>query len=548
MHPHWKNAVVYQVYPRSYQDSDGDGIGDLRGIISRLDHIAGLGANVIWLSPVYRSPNDDNGYDISDYRGIHPDFGTMADMEELILQAGRRGIGIVMDLVINHTSDEHEWFMASRDPSGRFRGYYFWREGVRGGPPNNWTSFFGGSAWQKDEAGGGYYLHLFSKKQPDLNYHNPEVLREIKEIMQFWLQKGIVGFRCDVINIIWKTSLDNGRPSLILTGSEHYVSQDGAHRILKELRQDVLSRFDCFTVGETVFVTPATAVTLCSDEAKELDMVFAFEHMECDQIIVKWFKRKFHPANLFRIISRWQQAVVWNAVYLENHDQPRSVSRFISTPEFRSAGAKALSMMLLSLRGTPYIYQGQEIGMTNFDFTSMADIRDVESRNIYALMRRIGLPQRYVWRMIRLTSRDNARTPMQWDSSAGAGFTEGTPWLGISANHVSINVAAQTDDPDSVLSFYRKMISLRRTQPALIDGSYQEIAIRSGLYVFERSLPAASDDGESSGIRTAVNLSKKPVRYACGFEILLSTTGRREYDGVLKPYEGILFDCEESTR
>ncbi|MHB8961909.1 MAG: alpha-glucosidase [Saccharofermentanales bacterium] len=546
MHPYYKNAVVYQVYPRSFQDSDGDGIGDLRGIISRLDHIASLGASVLWLSPVYRSPNDDNGYDISDYRSIHPDFGTMADMEELIVQARQRGIGIVMDLVINHTSDEHEWFIASRDPSSRYRSYYYWREGAKNGPPNNWTSFFGGSAWQKDDEGGGYYLHLFSKKQPDLNYHNPEVLREVKDIMQFWLLKGIVGFRCDVINIIWKSSLDNGRPSLILTGSEHYISQDGAHRILKELRQDVLSRFDCFTVGETVFVTPATAVTLCGDEAKELDMVFAFEHMECDQIIVKWFKRRFYAARLFRIISRWQEGVAWNAVYLENHDQPRSVSRFIHGPEFREAGAKALAMLLLSLRGTPYIYQGQEIGMTNFDFTSMADIRDVESRNIYALMRRLGLPRRYVWKMIRLTSRDNARTPMQWDGSAGAGFTAGTPWLGINANHTEINVAAQSDDPDSVLSFYRTMVSLRREHPVLIDGSYREIAIRSSLYVFERAL--RTESGGTAVIQAAVNLGRQPVRYRCGSEVMLSTAGRREYDGVLKPYEGILFDCGRITR
>ena len=542
MNPNFRNAVVYQIYPRSFQDSDGDGIGDLRGILSRLDHIAELGATVLWLSPVYSSPNDDNGYDISDYRSIHPDFGTMADMEELIFEARRRGIGIVMDLVINHTSDEHAWFLASRDPSSRYRSYYFWREGVRGGPPNNWTSFFGGSAWQWDEAGGGYYLHLFSKKQPDLDYHNPEVLREVKDIMMFWLRKGIVGFRCDVINIIWKSSLEDGRLSLILTGSEHYLSQDGAHRILKELRRDVLSGFDCFTVGETVFVTPASAATLCGAEAQELDMVFAFEHMECDQFIVKRFKRRFRTTAFLKVLSKWQKGLDWNALYFENHDQPRSVSRFIHDPELREAGAKALAMLLLSLRGTPFIYQGQEIGMTNFDFSSMEEIRDVESRNIYALLRRIGIPASAAWRMIRRTSRDNARTPMQWTGDAGAGFTTGTPWLGINANHSGINVAAQTGDPDSVLSFYRTMIALRRKHPALVDGAYREVAVRSGLLVFDRVSSTAADAAGPSGIRVAVNLGRRPARYACTSRILLSTTGRGEYDGILKPYEGILFD------
>lgn len=509
-----ESRIVYQIYPRTFADSDGDGTGDIKGIISRLGNIAELGVNTIWLSPVYCSPGFDNGYDISDYCSVDPLLGSMEDMDELIAKARDFGIGIVMDLVINHTSDKHEWFIKSKDRNSRYRSYYFWRETEKLRPPNNWTSFFGGSAWTYDEEGGGHYLHLFAKQQPDLDYHDPEVLAEIKRILRFWLDKGIIGFRCDVINIIWKDSLADGRRSLILTGMEHYLSRGGAHDILKELRRDVFSKYDCFTVGETVFVDRGMAGDLCGKDRGELDMVFAFEHMETDQVIVKWFKTRFRPEKFFRVISKWQQALEWNANYLENHDQPRSISRFINDEEFRIEGAKALAMLLLTLRGTPYIYQGQEVGTENRDFHSMDDIKDVESHNIYALARRIGFPGWLAWRMIRRTTRDHARGPVDW--------------------------TANNDLQDT----YHDLIKFRKELPVLISGAYKEIFIKGDLFVFERSIENGNkDSGEKDPLkmRIAINLGKKPVRYSVEMKVFFSTTGRDDYDGVIRPYEGIMF-------
>lgn len=504
-----ERKIVYQIYPMSFADSNGDGIGDLQGIIAELERLARLGIDIIWLSPVYKSPWFDNGYDISDYCQIDPRFGTMEDMDELIAKAREFGIGVVMDLVINHTSDQHEWFIKSKDPSSKYRNYYFWRE-----QPNNWTSFFGGPAWSYDKEGGGYYLHLFAPQQPDLDYHDPGVIDEIKNIMKFWLDKGIAGFRCDVINIIWKDSLDNGRRSLILTGIEHYLSREGTHGILKELRRDVLSKYDCFTVGETVFVDTQMAGDLCAPDRGELDMVFSFEHMEVDQILVKWFKIRFRPNKFFHVISKWQKAIGWNALYLENHDQPRSASRFIRDADFRSEGTKALAMMLLTLRGTPFIYQGQEVGTGNRELKSMQDIRDVESHNIYALARKIGFPKWLAWRIIKRTTRDHARSPVDWQN-----------------------------DTD-VLETYRDLIRFRKELPVLIYGKYNEVLIRGGLFVYDRFL-----DEKSIRIRVAISLGSKPVRYDPGMAmaIFYSTYGRKEYDGALKPYEGIMFIDEQSS-
>ncbi|PKL19590.1 MAG: glucohydrolase [Spirochaetae bacterium HGW-Spirochaetae-5] len=543
MNPHWKNTVVYQIYPKSFQDSNGDGIGDIPGIISRLEFLKELGVNCIWLSPVYRSPNDDNGYDISDYRDINPEYGTMTDMDNLISSAKKLGIGIIMDLVINHTSDEHEWFVKSRDKSSPYRDYYFWREGKKGKLPNNWTSFFAEDAWSKDEASGEYYLHLFSKKQPDLNYHNPRVLDEIKDIMRFWLDKGISGFRCDVINIIWKSSLENGRKRLILTGKEHYLTQEGMHRILKTLRKDVLDNYDCFTVGETVFVTPKDANDLCSEESKELDMIFCFEHMECDQIIVKWFTRKFKPKRLFKVLTKWQNGITWNALYFENHDQPRSISRFIKDRKFMSQGAKALAMMLFTLRGTPFVFQGQEIGMTNFDIESLDQIQDIESHNVYKLARRLHFPEWYAWRMIQLKSRDNARTPMQWNNTENAGFSTGNPWIKVNENFHQINVESQISSAESVLAFYRKLIDLRKTSPLLIDGNFRKIKITKSIFVYERFIDEKSENinlSQYKQMRVIINLSNKTKKYKSGDKVLLSTYERDSYDGNLFPYEGII--------
>ena len=529
----WQDRVVYQIYPRSFQDTNNDGIGDIPGIIAHLPELRELGVGIIWLSPVYCSPNDDNGYDISDYRGIQPEFGTMADMDRLIAEAGRLDIKLVMDLVINHTSDEHEWFQKSRDPKSPYRNYYIWRPGTDGGLPNNWTSFFAEKCWEYDDRSGEYYLHLFSKKQPDLNYHNPAVLAEVEDIMRFWLDKGISGFRCDVINVLYKASLEDGKKKMILTGSEHYISREGTHEILRRLRIDVLDHFDCFTVGETVFVTPKMAFDLCDKSRGELDMVFSFEHMETDQYIVKWFKRRFRAGRFTKVIAKWQGALNWNANYFENHDQPRSVSRFGCDSIYWKESAKMLAVFLLSLRGTPYIFQGQEIGMTNFDFKSMSEIRDIESMNVYRMLRSLHLPKSLCWNMIRVSSRDNARTPMQWNSSDNAGFTAGTPWLGINQNYRRINAEDQRKDPHSIWNFYRRMIEVRSQSDTLLQGTFRALITSNRLFSFER---------EHNGEKLTVfcSFSAKRQKAPCLGSVLIASSGRTSYDGTLLPYEAVI--------
>ncbi|MEI8199981.1 MAG: alpha-glucosidase [Eubacteriales bacterium] len=533
----WQDRVVYQIYPRSFQDTNGDGIGDIPGIISRLPELSELGVGILWLSPVYCSPDDDNGYDISDYRSIQPAFGTMADMDDLIAQAGKLDIKVVMDLVINHTSDEHEWFQKSRDPKSPYRNYYIWRPAVNGGLPNNWTSFFAEDCWEYDKSSGEYYLHLFSKKQPDLNYHNPAVLVEVENIMRFWLDKGVSGFRCDVINILYKASLDDGTKKMILTGSEHYISRNGTHEVLRRLRRDVLDHYDCFTVGETVFVTPAMARDLCDRSRGELDMVFSFEHMETDQYIVKWFKRRFRAGRFAKVITKWQGALEWNANYFENHDQPRSVSRFGNDTEYWKESAKMLAVCLLSLRGTPYIFQGQEIGMTNFDFKSMDEIRDIESHNVYRLLRHMHFPRSLCWNIIRVTSRDNARTPMQWSNSVNAGFTAGTPWLGINQNYRRINVYDQRKDSSSIRKFYQKMIAVRGQSDTLKYGTFHALHTTNRLFAFEREY-----GGEK--LTVLLSFSPKKQKAACPGSVLITSSGRTAYDGILAPYEAVVLKSE----
>ena len=529
----WQERVVYQIYPRSFADTNGDGVGDIPGIMAHLDDIKDLGAGIIWLSPLYRSPDADNGYDISDYRDIDPKYGTMADMDKLIAEAGKRDIRLVMDLVINHTSDQHEWFQASRDKDSPYRDYYIWRPGKNGRPPNNWMSLFGGSAWTLDEQSGEYYLHLFAPEQPDLNYRNPKVLEEIEGVMRFWLGKGISGFRCDVINIIWKSSLADSKR--LIKGSEYYVSQEGCHEILRTLRRDVLSRYDCFAVGETVFVTPNMGRDLCDEDRGELDMIFSFEHMETDAFFVKWFPRRFHAGRFGKTVARWQNALEWNANYLENHDQPRSVSRFGDDKRYWAESAKMLCTMLMTLRGTPYLFEGQEIGMTNFDFTSMEQVMDVESLNIYKLATKLGLPKGYRWRMILAKSRDNARTPMQWDAGENGGFTTGTPWLGVNANHTRINVEAQKKDPDSIRSYYKKMIALRAGSKLLKYGEFKLVTATKHLFCYDR-------EGDGQTYRVLLNFSPKPKNAPCDGTVVISSYGREAYDGVLQPWEGIVID------
>lgn len=521
----WKDRVVYQIYPRSFMDSNGDGIGDIKGITSKLDVLKELGIGVLWLSPVYCSPNEDNGYDISDYYNINPEFGTMEDMDELLNKAKERDIRIVMDLVINHTSSQHEWFKKSCQGIEPYKDYYIWRD-----KPNNWTGFFGEGAWEYNKQRNQYYLHLFAKGQPDLNYRCPAVLDEVKKLMRFWLDKGVSGFRCDVINILFKSSLKNGFPSVALTGREHYISQEGTHRILRELRQDVLSKYDCFTVGETVFVSPKQAKKLCDDE---LDMVFSFEHMETDCFFIKWLLRSFNPKRFYKTLTKWQKKLKWNTIYFENHDQPRSVSRFGDDKKFHEQSAKALAVLLLSLRGTPFIYEGQELGMTNFDYKSMEQLQDVESKNVYALTKKLHFSDKYRWKMIQKKSRDNARTPMQWNDSPNAGFSTGTPWLGVNQNYHQINFESEYALESSVWHFYKRMIALRNESPILKEGTFRPLHITNKVFVFERAY-----NGQRWGVM--INLSSKRQRLPFVGQTLISTHNKAMIDCELEPYEAAI--------
>ena len=531
--PWWKRKIIYQIYPMSFCDSNGDGIGDLPGIISRLDYLQRLGVGALWLSPVYPSPNKDNGYDISDYCEIHPNYGTLADMDRLIAEAKKRDIRIIMDLVINHTSDRHEWFQKSRRREEPYTDFYIWRKGEKGKKPTNWGSFFGEDCWEYDDVRGEYYLHLFAKEQPDLNYHNEKVIAAIENVMRFWLDRGVAGFRCDVINIIYKEAIKNGRWRPALTGCEYYLSTPGCHRVLHRLNRDVLSRYDAFTVGETVFVTPKMADDLVNPQREELCTVFSFEHMETDCFKIKWFLRKFKPDRFFACLTKWQNALPWNTVYFENHDQPRSVSRYGNDAEYHDQSAKALATLLLTLRGTPFLYEGEEIGMTNFDFPDMEKVRDVESINIWNMGKRLHLPYGLRWRMIKTKSRDNARTPMQWDDSINGGFSAGTPWLSVNGNYPRINVKRQEDDPGSVLSYYRQLIAFRNGSRVLQEGDFTELYRKNGVYAYRRAC-----DGEALTI--VISLAEGERKNPASGEVVCSNYGRETAPARLAPYEALI--------
>lgn len=531
--PWWKRKIIYQIYPMSFCDSNGDGIGDLPGIISRLDYLQRLGVGALWLSPVNPSPNKDNGYDISDYCEIHPNYGTLADMDRLIAEAKKRDIRIIMDLVINHTSDRHEWFQKSRRREEPYTDFYIWRKGEKGKKPTNWGSFFGEDCWEYDEVRGEYYLHLFAKEQPDLNYHNEKVIAAIEDVMRFWLDRGVAGFRCDVINIIYKEAIKNGRWRPALTGCEYYLSTPGCHRVLHRLNRDVLSRYDAFTVGETVFVTPKMADDLVNPQREELCTVFSFEHMETDCFKIKWFLRKFKPDRFFACLTKWQNALPWNTVYFENHDQPRSVSRYGNDAEYHDQSAKALATLLLTLRGTPFLYEGEEIGMSNFDFPDMEKVRDVESINIWNMGKRLHLPYGLRWRMIKTKSRDNARTPMQWDDSINGGFSAGTPWLSVNGNYPRINVKRQEDDPGSVLSYYRQLIAFRNGSRVLQEGDFTELYRKNDVYAYRRAC-----DGEALTI--VISLAQGERKNPASGEVVCSNYGRETAPARLAPYEALV--------
>ncbi len=497
-------AVVYQVYPRSFADSNGDGIGDLRGITERLDYLAHLGVDVLWLSPVYRSPQDDNGYDISDYQDIDPIFGTLADLDELTEQLHRRDMKLMMDLVINHSSDEHRWFMESRaSRHDAKRDWYWWRPprpGTRGGQagaePNNWGSFFGGSAWAWDEHTGDYYLHLFSRKQPDLNWENPQVRQALYAMMRWWLDRGVDGFRMDVINLISKDpSLPDG---MVAAGhlfgdiTPHTVGGPRNHEFLQEMHREVLAGRDrpVLTVGETPRVRLEEAQLFTDPERRELDMVFQFEHVEIDHDGSKWKTTPFDLLALKRTMLRWQEGLAtcgWNSLYWNNHDQPRVVSRYGDDGAYRVDSAKVLGTILHLHRGTPYIYQGEELGMTNAPFASAEDFQDIESLDRHRRAMQAGGDHDLSLAGLRAMSRDNARTPMQWDSSATGGFTSGQPWLAVNPNTATINAADAQADPASVLHHYRRLIALRHQEPAVAEGDYHQLLAEDpALFVFTR--------------------------------------------------------------
>jgi oligo-1,6-glucosidase len=491
--PWWKRSVVYQIYPRSFMDSNGDGIGDLPGIISKLDYIEKLGVDVIWLSPIYDSPNDDNGYDIRDYRSIMKDFGTMEDFDKLIAEAKRRGIRIVMDLVVNHTSDEHAWFVESRNPNSEYRDYYFWREGTGENPPNNWGSIFSGSAWEKDEKTDSYYLHLFSKKQPDLNWEHEPLRKEIYDMMTFWLDKGIGGFRMDVINFISKDEkLPNGKVhpgNLHGDGSPYFMNGPKIHEYLREMNDEVLSHYDVLTVGETPGASPEHAKVYTNPDNRELNMIFTFEHMDLDSGPEgKWDVLPFDLVALKRNLEKWQKALFeegWNSLYWNNHDQPRIVSRFGNDKEYRETSAKMLAICLHMLQGTPYIYQGEELGMTNVKFENITDYKDIETLNMYKEKRSKGVPHDQIMSSIYAKGRDNARTPMQWNKDGG--FTTGKPWLPINENTSSINVEESLLNPESIFYTYQTLIKLRKKHDILTYGSFQLIeAEHPHLFVYKR--------------------------------------------------------------
>ncbi|WP_129689005.1 glycoside hydrolase family 13 protein [Gottfriedia acidiceleris] len=534
----WHNSVVYQIYPRSFMDSNADGIGDLKGIIEKLDYLKLLGIDVIWLSPVYKSPNDDNGYDISDYCDIMEEFGTMNDMDELISEANNRGIKIVMDLVVNHTSDEHPWFIESRKSKDNpYRDYYVWRDPVNGSEPNDLPSVFSGSAWEYDEQTGQYFLHLFSKRQPDLNWKNPKVHEEVYNMMNFWLDKGIGGFRMDVIDLIGK-----------IPDQEITANGPKLHEYLQEMNKKTFGNHDVLTVGETWGATPEIA-KLYSDPARnELSMIFQFEHIGLDQQEgkEKWDLKPLNLLELKEVFNKWQTQLdgkAWNSLFWNNHDLPRIVSRWGNDKEYRIESAKMLATILHLMQGTPYIYQGEEIGMTNIRFESIDEYDDIETKNMYNDRISKGYKHEDIMESIYKKGRDNARTPMQWNGEKHGGFTKGNPWLTVNPNFTKINVEQSINDPDSIFHHYRQLIQLRKENPAIVYGSFEMLAendekvfayIRQ--YNDEKLLIVANFTNEESKFSYSDRYDE--------VSILLSNYKDSSLTGVnssLRPYEAIVY-------
>ena len=538
----FKDAIIYQIYPRSFKDSNNDGMGDILGIISKLDYLKELGINCVWLSPVYESPMDDNGYDISDYKKIYETFGTMDDFKLMLDEMHKRGIRLIMDLVANHTSDEHEWFIESKkNKDNPYRDYYIWKD-----KPNNWTGFFGEGAWEYVEECDSYYLHLFGKKQPDVNWENEKVREAYKDILKFYLDMGVDGFRCDVINLISKDQrFKNGRNPLILVGKKYFINGPRLHEYLHELNRDVLSNYDAMTVGETVFTNLEDVKKLTDLEREELSMVFNFDHTSVDNFLgVKWLMRKFSLKRFKKRLDKYQYGLAnvgWNSLFYENHDQRRSVGRFnTSDDKHRIESAKMLATTMYFLKGTPFIYQGQEIGMTNMQVKSIDEFVDIESKNVINTMKSLHLPKKYIDKSIRNGSRDNSRIPMQWDDSVYAGFSEVEPWLKVNENKSFINVEASKKDPNSIFNYYKKLIQIHKDEFLVKEGVYKDLLPNSNkLFVYERM-------GENELLLVVSNFTSKEIKCKIldkyqGYkvEVLLNN-----YDDVfdkLQPYQTILY-------
>lgn len=554
----WKEAVVYQIYPRSFKDSNGDGIGDIGGIIEKLEYLQDLGIDVIWLSPVYQSPNVDNGYDISDYQAIMEDFGTMEDFDRMLKKAHSLGIKVMMDLVVNHTSDQHPWFVESKkngNPSNPYRDYYLWRDPrADGSAPNNWGASFSGSAWTYQESRKQYYLHLFAPGQPDLNWENPHVRREIFRMMTWWCEKGIDGFRMDVISMISKVpGLPDGEKNggRYGDGAPFYVNGPRVHEYLQEMNWQVLSKYPLMTVGETPGASVEDAVQYAGEDTHELNMIFQFEHMDGDLQrpgkYGKWDRKDMTLPQWKKVLSKWQTGLEgkgWNSLYLSNHDQPRSVSRFGNdSPRYRVLSAKMLATCMHMMKGTPYIYQGEELGMTNACFEKLEDYRDVESLNAFnELTKECGEMPETVMGYLKRMGRDNSRTPMQWDDSANGGFTAGTPWIRVNPNFTEINAKQQQNDVDSVFQYYKKLIHLRHTMDVVVYGRYELLEPEEeNLFVYTRTL-------EKEKLLVICNFTQQELSVpqsisrliAPETELVIGNYALRQ-DDKIRPYEGAVY-------
>ena len=551
----WKKSVVYQVYPRSFMDSNGDGIGDLGGITMKLPYLAYLGIDVIWLSPIYKSPNDDNGYDISDYQAIMDEFGNMADFQELLKTAHDLGLKIMLDLVVNHTSDEHPWFIESKkDQDNPYRNYYIWKEGDKTISPNNWGSSFGGSAWQYDETTSSHYLHLYSVKQPDLNWDYEPVREEIYKMMTWWLDMGIDGFRMDVINLIGK---DPSFPDAPTHGHQYgnfypiVANNPKVHTFLKEMHEKVLGHYDLITVGEMPEANVSEARKYTDPTRKELDMIFHFEHMACDSgKYGRWSDQRVYLPELKAVMSKWQEGLRdkgWNSLYWNNHDQPRIVSRFGDEGKYRVESAKMLATCLHFMQGTPYIYQGEELGMTNIKM-ALSEYKDIDTINSYhQLVTSEGVAHQEMMTYIHRKSRDNARTPMQWSEAANGGFSYAEPWIKVNPNHTFINVASQIEDPNSVMQYYRRLIRLRKEKSIIVEGTYRLLEPdHEDLYVYMRTC-------ENQELLVICNFKDKevsmelPEKFRSNSDVLIHNYDQElsidDMGGlVLRPYEALVME------